>query len=223
MYYTLATILILLFLISWSSYKLRKNFLSRLKLSLKPNCLITRNPLLFVSQDSSPFYFSEYWNSIPHYLKEHGYIVHTLHLNPKKNLLHQWTSFLDLYPQQAFHTFFDNNSFPFFLSLAKSNKLNSQASWNWLQSPHLSSNNIPLTDSVSPLFNVYSFEKKEKPPLSIHSILLQVSLWFHSTITHQFICPQLIALPYVSNIEESHNFYLKITKQLAERDYIKNS
>lgn len=47
---------------------------------LKPNCLMTRWPLLFVTGPRSLFYFSCYWNLYTPFLAEHGYEVFTLHL-----------------------------------------------------------------------------------------------------------------------------------------------
>ncbi|UXR63884.1 hypothetical protein EZJ49_12500 [Bdellovibrio bacteriovorus] len=47
---------------------------------LKPNCLLTRWPLLFVTGPRSIFYFSSYWNLYTAFLAEHGYEVFTLHL-----------------------------------------------------------------------------------------------------------------------------------------------
>nr|BFD62631.1 hypothetical protein BdHM001_13120 [Bdellovibrio sp. HM001] len=47
---------------------------------LKPNCLLTRWPLLFVTGPRSIFYFSTYWNLYTVFLAEHGYEVFTLHL-----------------------------------------------------------------------------------------------------------------------------------------------
>ena len=47
---------------------------------LKPNCLLTRNPVVFVTGPRSIFYFRKYWNAYPEVLAEHGYQVFTLHL-----------------------------------------------------------------------------------------------------------------------------------------------
>lgn len=47
---------------------------------LKPNCLLTRWPILFVTGPRSLFYFSKYWNHYSSFLAEHGYEVFTLHL-----------------------------------------------------------------------------------------------------------------------------------------------
>lgn len=54
---------------------------------LKPNCLLTRWPILFVTGPRSIFYFSSYWNLYSPFLAEHGYEVFTLHL--PWNDLHQ--------------------------------------------------------------------------------------------------------------------------------------
>lgn len=53
-------------------------------LELKPNCLLTRYPLVFLTGRRSIFYFRNYWNQIPNFLAEHGYEVEILEL-PWKN------------------------------------------------------------------------------------------------------------------------------------------
>ena len=52
-------------------------------LELKPNCLLTRYPIAFLSGRKSIFKPFEYWNLIPAYLREHGYEV--LILEPPAN------------------------------------------------------------------------------------------------------------------------------------------
>lgn len=47
---------------------------------LIPNCLLTRVPVLFLTGRKSPFYFMEYWNSLPIFLESHGYQVEILQL-----------------------------------------------------------------------------------------------------------------------------------------------
>jgi len=47
---------------------------------LTPNCLLTRNPVVFVTGLRSLFYFRKYWNAYPEILAEHGYHVFTMHL-----------------------------------------------------------------------------------------------------------------------------------------------
>ncbi len=57
----------------------------KISFDLKPNCLMTRYPLIFIPGKFSFFYCFKYWNNIPHYLKEHGYEAHEASLN--------WTAF----------------------------------------------------------------------------------------------------------------------------------
>ncbi len=42
---------------------------------LIPNCLLTRFPIVFVRGRQSPFYFLRYWNTVPQYLRNHGYEI----------------------------------------------------------------------------------------------------------------------------------------------------
>ncbi len=64
-----ALLLILFFGPQFVRPKKKKN------ISLRPNCLLTKKPLVFLSGKSSPFYRGHYWNSIPHFLAAHGYKV----------------------------------------------------------------------------------------------------------------------------------------------------
>lgn len=57
-------------------YRQRRSY----KIQLKPNCLLTRHPIVFVTGPRSIFYFKKYWNAYPEILTEHGYEVFTLHL-----------------------------------------------------------------------------------------------------------------------------------------------
>jgi hypothetical protein len=59
------------------------NFLRELKsdeFQLKPNCLLTRHPVVFLTGPRSLFYHRKYWNTFPALLAEHGYEVFTLSL-----------------------------------------------------------------------------------------------------------------------------------------------
>lgn len=81
---------------------------------LKPNCLLTRYPLLFVTGHRSLFYFSKYWNIYTSYLAEHGYEVFTLHLpwaNPKQRLqrLQEFVA-QQREDKTQFHLFMDSNT-----------------------------------------------------------------------------------------------------------------
>lgn len=43
-------------------------------LVLRPNCLLTQAPLVFIPGRQSLFYFLKYWNQVPEFLYEHGYM-----------------------------------------------------------------------------------------------------------------------------------------------------
>jgi hypothetical protein len=43
--------------------------------ALKPNCLITRRPVLFLTPPRSLFYYKDPWGWVSHILTEHGYKV----------------------------------------------------------------------------------------------------------------------------------------------------
>lgn len=63
---------------------------------LKPNCLLTRKPVVFLTGPRSIFYFRKYWNGYPEVLAEHGYEVFTLPLpwrGPERKL--RMTDFLN--------------------------------------------------------------------------------------------------------------------------------
>lgn len=57
----------------WLSIRQRSKRL--VDLELRPNCLLTRSPIVFVTGRRSLFYFLNYWNEIPGFLREHGYEV----------------------------------------------------------------------------------------------------------------------------------------------------
>ncbi|MFV3410452.1 hypothetical protein ACNH6C_17715 [Bdellovibrio bacteriovorus] len=82
---------------------------------LKPNCLLTRFPMLFVTGPRSMFYFSTYWNLYTPYLAEHGYEVFTLHLPWNKTRLRQqrFEYFLNQQESQnrKFHLVLDTPTF----------------------------------------------------------------------------------------------------------------
>ncbi len=67
------SILSLLVAVRWLSVRQRTQRL--VNLELRPNCLLTRSPIVFVTGRRSLFYFLNYWNEIPGFLREHGYEV----------------------------------------------------------------------------------------------------------------------------------------------------
>jgi hypothetical protein len=56
------------------------------QLELRPNCLLTRYPIVFVGGPRSLFRPFDHWNSIPAFLREHGYEVIVLDPPFRKSL-----------------------------------------------------------------------------------------------------------------------------------------
>ena len=57
-------------------FQFRKLRASRFRgLELKPNCLLTRYPIVFLSKQKSLFRIFDDWSDVPKYLREHGYEV----------------------------------------------------------------------------------------------------------------------------------------------------
>lgn len=67
------SVLSLLITFRWLSVRQRSKRL--VDLELRPNCLLTRSPIVFVTGRRSLLYFLNYWNEIPGFLREHGYEV----------------------------------------------------------------------------------------------------------------------------------------------------
>ena len=67
------SILTLLVAFRWLSVRQRNKRL--VDLELRPNCLLTRSPIVFITGRRSLLYFLNYWNEIPGFLREHGYDV----------------------------------------------------------------------------------------------------------------------------------------------------
>lgn len=99
---------------------------------LKPNCLLTRHPLVFISGKRSLFYFLAYWNEIPHWLASHGYEVFHLPL-PWKNSRKRKQSLQNFLTQKSasgerFHLFLDQSSYNIVKALLQSQDFSCLAS-----------------------------------------------------------------------------------------------
>lgn len=75
-FFVLVPTLIFAFAVFTNIYREHRHY----KITLKPNCLLTRHPVVFLTGLRSLFYFRKYWNAYPEILAEHGYEVFTLHL-----------------------------------------------------------------------------------------------------------------------------------------------
>ena len=104
-YFALAGVFLGLFAVNINRLKRNINF------ELRPNCLMTRHPLVFIPGRFSFFYFSKYWNNIPQYLKEHGYEVIEAKLSFKSLFFHKKSLVESLkslsLKHKKFHVIFD--------------------------------------------------------------------------------------------------------------------
>ena len=84
------------------------------QLELKPNCLLTRHPFLFVGGKESLFYHGNYWNALPDYLTQHGYEAYTFKLPTRHAKLRQQELELTFQAlekeQKKFHVVIDSSS-----------------------------------------------------------------------------------------------------------------
>ncbi|KYG64904.1 hypothetical protein AZI86_11945 [Bdellovibrio bacteriovorus] len=82
----------------------------RIHFDLKPNCLLTRWPVVFVTGPRSLFYFRRYWNLYPIFLAEHGYEVFTVHLPWRSSAARRkyMQAFLEKHKNKKYHFVMDS-------------------------------------------------------------------------------------------------------------------
>lgn len=130
---------------------------------LKPNCLLTRWPLLFVTGPRSIFYFSSYWNLYTVFLAEHGYEVFTLHLPWNKKDLRKVRFEYFLKQQEdlgrRFHLVIDAPTWQEFQDLLRQRRSNCVISITEITDPGqsrpqgLQAFPIPTADIEMPVYN----------------------------------------------------------------------
>jgi len=89
-------------------------------LELKPNCLLTRYPLVFLSGRRSPFRLFDHWNEIPLYLREHGYDVWEIETVPGPNPAGAILSAINELPAAKCHLIGDHSTLQELEDLARS-------------------------------------------------------------------------------------------------------
>lgn len=182
---------------------------------LKPNCLLTRWPLLFVTGPRSLFYFKTYWNSYPAFLAEHGYEVFTLHLpwnNPQQRL-ERFQHFLEQQEEHGrhFHLIMDNatfSEFEPFLRAQRSSTLRSltEISEHSSHSTALSALPLPYAEVECP--------EQGRLPLS-----LKIAYAFHRRLCGRKNLPGLSALGASFDTAIFHGLkLLERAQTLAEMD-----
>lgn len=186
---------------------------------LKPNCLLTRWPLVFVTGPRSLFYFSTYWNLYTVFLAEHGYEVFTLHL-PWSNSQERKSRFEEFLKtqeaaQKHFHFFMDAPTFAEFRHLLKERKSDVVRSLNEVIDSN--SGDAQLTTELSALpFPTGVIECQSTP---VSSRFLKWTYLLHRLVRHNQPLPTLSTLG-VTNGEDLQNCFrlLERAQTLAEMD-----
>lgn len=195
--------------------------------SLQPNCLITRSPIVFINGTQSLFYFLNYWNWIPTFLKEHGYEVYYLRLpwrkiESRKVTLHTYLKNLKNNHQQI-HLFLDTSSENDFKDLLGQHR-EAIKSLTVLEtsSKKKGSQKINSID-LNPAFHsfpVYRYSVAKANKHSLRSRLSQILIFFHNT----FYTPQnplqaaVLGVDKLSNQPTLSQTILNAAILLAESD-----
>ena len=74
----------LIFSVGFQFYERRTRARRFQCLEIKQNCLLTRYPIVFLSGPRTVFRLFDHWNSVPIYLREHGYEVYVIEPQGKK-------------------------------------------------------------------------------------------------------------------------------------------
>lgn len=163
------------------------------KVTLHPNCLLTRFPIVFIGGAESRFYNGRYWNFIPKALKDHGYEVFEMQaigktVEARKADLRNFAKLM-IEENLSCHWICVEADFPILEELSRSYPM----AFRSLTAPALPAK-VP---------QVFDFN------LLMHN-LIQPKTRLHS---------YLIGHPKIEEKSNVIRFYLAITKKLAEMDY----
>ncbi|GIL17777.1 MAG: hypothetical protein BroJett040_15280 [Oligoflexia bacterium] len=186
------------------------------QVELRPNCLLTKAPLLFVSGKKSLFYFLSYWNHLPQILAEHGYEVYHLNLPWKNSTLRQEKLDFFLRTQaQSFHLFIDPST------ETELKNLISQRHYPTIQSITL------VTDHQSTLIQTNNSLRPTAHPIEeiiLHPTKKSSLLWkvHQAWIKSKAFPQQIVGWSGADQIHHIRNLFLERVIFLAERDITKD-
>lgn len=204
------------------------NFL-RLKkpfpVELRPNCLLTRYPVVFATGPRSIFYFLAYWNKIPDFLREHGYEVYALplHWRNRSERAKQWQKFLERLDR-------DNTKCHLIVDSYTANELGDL--WNERPSriqsitiatstSTISSNKIAKAQELKPSPLAFEYLEDETTSASTKLPLREACLWFlHRCFASgaKQLSPLTLGLAVKSDQDPILHRFLDLCIALAERD-----
>lgn len=195
---------------------------------LRPNCLLTRHPLLFISGPRTLIYFRKYWNQIPHFLSSHGYEVMELNL-PWRNRA-QRQQHLNHFIAQAeaqglsLHIIGDATCVPELRELAaqRSSAVHSCSAVICGNSEHTGGSTLPRPEDLRPShFRVNEVHLPDAQLVAPSpSRRWRLLLAFHNWLTQpeKGLDPVALAIPRVSNPQAVAQHYLNLAISLAESD-----
>lgn len=211
-------------------------------LTLTPNCLLTRHPILFLNGPRSLFHFINHWNDVPRYLREHGYEVFTFDMRFNRHLksfdsteLHAALDAMQI----KCHVIGDSSIAAAIYEIASFNHLN-VASLTLIQNPHRSNqsgiaallaksqkNHRPLVNELKP--TATAVEIFQLPTLRPNTLAWPI-IFNHLARLRLRLHNLLIPTPGVDPIETAYDIdraswtiesqFLTLAVQLAERDLI---
>jgi hypothetical protein len=204
-----------------------KRSISSFYFKLKPNCLLTRHPILFLSGKKSLFYFMSYWNMIPGYLQSHGYDVEELNLPWRKQRQRQ--AFLEEFFRKAqedgrkYHVVGDSlDELSWLSDLAYDSVLDC-----WF--PQVDEKNTAHPRSVSPEdlsprhTKVHIFAVETTPD---HRGFVTPLLWRGFVSLHNLVLypsrglnPYQLGIPGVAHLSTVTHSYLQFAVDAAEREH----
>ncbi|NUN06783.1 MAG: hypothetical protein HUU57_13595 [Bdellovibrio sp.] len=208
---------LLVFLLGLALFSNQARSRQNLPFELKPNCLLTRWPVLFVTGHRSLFYFKSYWNSYTPFLAEHGYEVFTLHL-PWKSTEQRRQRLVQFLEQQEnqhrhFHLFVDSNTLSEFADLLRQHKSAAIKSLTEVHGPEHPRQNLALSAFPLPLGEVLCH------PLPHPSFFMRLTYHLHTKMLHLKSSPSLSTLGAVPQTAITNGLLLLERAQtLAEMD-----
>ncbi len=182
---------------------------------LTPNCLLTKYPIIFVPGKTSFFYFLKYWNSIPHYLKEHGYEVYEIKFNPlttffrKKHLIKTIKTLSQRH--KKVHLVFDHSQMKEAYSIDQKN-------FDEIQAIHIFSEHKSIERTHSHKIHFHQLTLKTAPINAFHKYIKCA----HDLFTQS---PYFISLSLLGGQSTKDNLtiephYLQSFAKVAEQDWI---
>lgn len=200
----------LVLVFAFCAHNWRRSRLREVK-ELKPNCLLTASPLVFVTGKRSLFYFLAYWNQIPHWLASHGYEVYNLNL-PWMNEGKRRRELQAFFQQQSktrqkIHLFIDQSTLSEVISLLKFQDYDCLASVTF----------IGANGKIPPFRLALPIAELELPESAMTHIPL---FWrLHASWTFQPAKKSLHQLGWKLSPEQGHCLLDRVTF-LAERDLL---